>query len=450
MKRFMFLFLTLLLLFSMPVQAAKLNKKKITLNAKKSITLKVKGAKGKVTWKSSNKKVATVSKKGVVKALKRGTCKITAKVKNKKYKCKVTVKQPVEAIRITTAKVAEVPMGALYRAKIVVLPSNANNKKLTYKSSNTKVARVNSSGTVTPVSVGKAVITVTAKDGSKKKNSFTVKVIKKTGTSTTASTSKVTKEQLERTLHDFPDTFTFNSEEGTRMAYTRTSSNVGIVPRMVGASYSVSDSSVMTIPETGKITFHKGGTVEVKLTADDNSSVYVKKTVKVINMADYYKTVPCNFENLNKYVGFSRYTFQSGGSTDAFGNTTPIKQYTTLRSGRKVNSEEFYLLRCEKNAGVKYNVFVTYENGEQKQLSKEDFILSGESIIGKDQRSDEDYSIDKIVVNQTIGNLRLVNKKAVLRETRKKDDYGNNYTEVELIDGSKMSIYNCQVSFQAS
>ena len=70
----------------------KISKKKLTLTVGKSHTLKIKGTKKKVTWKSSSKKIATVSKKGKVKAKKVGTATITAKVKSKTFHCKVTVK----------------------------------------------------------------------------------------------------------------------------------------------------------------------------------------------------------------------------------------------------------------------------------------------------------------------------------------------------------------------
>ena len=57
-----------------------------------------------------------------------------------------------------------------------VSPTNVYNKKVTYKSSNEKVATVSSNGTVKGISYGTAVITCTAKDGSKKVSSCTVKV----------------------------------------------------------------------------------------------------------------------------------------------------------------------------------------------------------------------------------------------------------------------------------
>ena len=70
----------------------KISKKKVTLYVGGTIKLKMKGAYGKVKWKSSNKKVATVNSKGKVKAKKPGKATIKAKVYGKWYSCKVKVK----------------------------------------------------------------------------------------------------------------------------------------------------------------------------------------------------------------------------------------------------------------------------------------------------------------------------------------------------------------------
>ncbi len=88
--------------------AVKISKKKLTLTVGQKATLKMKGTKKKVTWKSANKKIATVSKKGVVTAKAAGKVKITAKVKGKrkKYTCVVTVKA-ASANTTTTTKKAE-------------------------------------------------------------------------------------------------------------------------------------------------------------------------------------------------------------------------------------------------------------------------------------------------------------------------------------------------------
>ena len=89
------LVLTVTMLPSISAKASygpKISKKKVTLYVGGTIKLKMKGAYGKVKWKSSNKKVATVNSKGKVKAKKPGKATIKAKVYGKWYSCKVKVK----------------------------------------------------------------------------------------------------------------------------------------------------------------------------------------------------------------------------------------------------------------------------------------------------------------------------------------------------------------------
>ena len=69
------------------------NKKKVTLKAKKKYQLKVKTVPSqKVKYSTSNKKIATVSANGVIQAKKKGTVTITIKCGSLKKTCKVTVK----------------------------------------------------------------------------------------------------------------------------------------------------------------------------------------------------------------------------------------------------------------------------------------------------------------------------------------------------------------------
>ena len=71
----------------------KLSTKKVTLMSGKKKTVKLKGAKGDITWTSSNENVATVSKSGKkvkITATGAGKAKIIARNKGKSYK--VTVK----------------------------------------------------------------------------------------------------------------------------------------------------------------------------------------------------------------------------------------------------------------------------------------------------------------------------------------------------------------------
>lgn len=80
------------LVYKVTVSKVYLTKQNVKLNVKKSATVKVKGAKGKVKWTSSNKKVATV-KNGKIVAKKNGKAVVTAKVKatGAVLKCQVTV-----------------------------------------------------------------------------------------------------------------------------------------------------------------------------------------------------------------------------------------------------------------------------------------------------------------------------------------------------------------------
>ena len=187
------LILAMALTLVIPMQAeakakVKLNKTKITLNVKKTYQLKVTGTTKKVIWSTSKKSVATVNSKGKVTAKKKGTATITAKVSGKKYTCKVTVKQPVTSVTLNKKTATLTKKGATVTLKATAKPTNANNRKVIWKSSNTKVAKVNSSGKVTAVANGTATITATAADGSKKKAACKVTVKLPSGGNTNTST----------------------------------------------------------------------------------------------------------------------------------------------------------------------------------------------------------------------------------------------------------------------
>ncbi|WKA53939.1 Ig-like domain-containing protein [Planococcus shixiaomingii] len=129
-----------------------------------------------VTWKSSNTKIATVDSKGKVTGKAKGTVTITASVKSgKSATAKVTVTAPVAAKSAKMNKsAATVTKGKTLTLTATVSPSNTTNKTLKWKSSNTKVAKVDSEGKVTAVGAGTAKITATTTNG--KVTSATIKV----------------------------------------------------------------------------------------------------------------------------------------------------------------------------------------------------------------------------------------------------------------------------------
>ena len=121
---------------------------------------------GKVTWKSSNTGVATVAN-GVVTGKKAGTATITASISGKTATYKVTVKN-----RGISARVNQVYVGKKATVKVTAYGVSGTAK---FKSSNTKVATVNSKGVITGKKAGTTKITVTV---GKYKKVLTVKVKK--------------------------------------------------------------------------------------------------------------------------------------------------------------------------------------------------------------------------------------------------------------------------------
>ena len=115
----------------------------------------------KLTFTSSNKKVATVSKDGTITAKKAGKANITVKAGKKKVTVKVTVQAPAPTGINGVPATKTLKKGKSFTIKPKLTPSGAE-AKITYSSSNKKVATVNAKGKVTAKKKGTAVITVKA------------------------------------------------------------------------------------------------------------------------------------------------------------------------------------------------------------------------------------------------------------------------------------------------
>lgn len=212
--------------------------KKITLGKGKKLKLKAKvvlkkgrNASKKVTYKSSNTSVVTVSKSGVIKAKKIGKAKVIVQSKaNAKKKVTVTVTVSkknllIKKISLRKSVTLHIPVVSddadeddlsdaaeedaedadeedadeddeddydedddtdeddeiTYSLNAQISPSNASNQNLKWTSSNKGVVTVDQDGEITVVDAGKAVITVKATDGSKKKATCKVTVIDDAG-----------------------------------------------------------------------------------------------------------------------------------------------------------------------------------------------------------------------------------------------------------------------------
>lgn len=226
----------------------KLTATKLALKTKQSVTVRATGlAKGDYvkSWTSSKKSVATVDKNGKITATsKEGTAVITVTLASgKTAKVTVTVKM------IRTTKLTKVPKtlslttGKKYTLKPVVTPSNSQ-EKVTYKSSNTKIATVSSTGVITAKKVGK--VTITVQSGKQKatvtltvKKAPALKVIKNVPTKKTITKGK---------------TYTLKPQLYPSGAIAK-------------ITYTSSNKSVATVDSKGKITAKKKGTAVITVKA---------------------------------------------------------------------------------------------------------------------------------------------------------------------------------------
>ena len=102
-----------------------------------------------------------------MKALKAGEVWISAVSDdnpNAKASCKVTIVQPVAGVTISNENCKMTRIGENVKLEATVLPEDATNKNITWKSSNETVCNV-INGIVIAVGYGTSVVTVTTEDG---------------------------------------------------------------------------------------------------------------------------------------------------------------------------------------------------------------------------------------------------------------------------------------------
>lgn len=226
----------------------KLTATKLALKTKQSVTVRATGlAKGDYvkSWTSSKKSVATVDKNGKITATsKEGNAVITVTLASgKTAKVTVTVKM------IRTTKLTKVPKtlslttGKKYTLKPVVTPSNSQ-EKITYKSSNTKIATVSSTGVITAKKVGKVTITV---QSGKQKATVTLTVKK-------APALKAIKNVPPKKTITKGKTYTLKPQLYPSGAIAK-------------ITYTTSNKSIATVDSKGKITAKKKGTAVITVKA---------------------------------------------------------------------------------------------------------------------------------------------------------------------------------------
>ena len=205
----------------------------------------------KVIWAVTDGSVASVDN-GRVTALKPGRTTVMAVSDDsgKTATCQVTVNTKVYNVESVSLDKTGITLaeGGSQTLTATVYPSNATNKNVSWKSSNTSVATV-SNGKVTAIKAGTATITVTTDDGGK---TATCQV---TVNSKVYNVESVSLDKTGITLAEG------DTETLTATVYPDNATNKNV-------SWKSSNTSVATV-SNGKVTAIKAGTATITVTTDE-------------------------------------------------------------------------------------------------------------------------------------------------------------------------------------
>ena len=308
------------------VSSIKLNDTSKTLYNGKSTTLKatvfpINATNKRLTWKSSNTKVATVDKNGKVKALKVGNAIITATStdgSNVSAQCKIKVVQRVTKIKLNKSIINLSKKGKTAKLKATVLPNNAYNKSVTWKSNNTKVVTVDKNGKIkATTNKGTTYVNAIAKDGSKIRTRILVVVGKKV--------KKITLNKSSVTLNRGAKNRTFQLKKAIK--------NKNATYK--GVSWYSSNKNVATVNSNGKVTIKHRGKVVITVKAKDgsNKSAKCKVTVRqLVTKLSYNKAIPKAEVYKNKTIKFAVTVVPSNANNKGLTYSSSNKKVATVNS----------------------------------------------------------------------------------------------------------------------
>ncbi len=233
-----------------------------------------------VNWSSSNSSIVSVDNAGNLYAKSTGNATITAMTtdgSNLSATCQVQVYNRVSSVTLNYTSLV-IEKGHSKQITATIYPSNAYNKTLIWSSSNPSVASVNSTGLVTGLGVGNAVISATTTDGSNITATCNVEVriyanevnLNKHGTSIYAGGT----EQL--TAQVLPEDASIKT-----------------------VTWSSSNTNVATVNQNGLVTAKKVGNAIVTATATDGSGVSGSCVVTVTGITN----ISLNKSSTSIYVG---------------------------------------------------------------------------------------------------------------------------------------------------
>lgn len=231
-----------------------------TIEVGEDFTLTVtSGAVGNVNWSIADRTVASVSNKGHVTGLKEGTTKVTATdISTKKTAvCTVTVNK-VGSKSSASIKLSDSSKSLLKgQTYTIKYTANPENMKVSFSSSDSAVAAVNSKGVVTAKADGTAKITVSDEAGTAKAV-FTVTV------RTASNSQQKSSSQTERTISisdtwaemDVGNSYTISAKlsDGSAVNWSSSDTSVASVRNGVISGLKAGNAVITASDSTGKVT----------------------------------------------------------------------------------------------------------------------------------------------------------------------------------------------------
>ena len=328
-----------------------------------------------VTWTSSDEAVATVDDSGLVTAVSEGTAVITVETVNGKTdRCTVTVIKPVIPVKVIRVNPTALSLkaGKTGTLTATVLPNNATDKTVTWASSNTNVATVDSNGLVTGVAEGTATITAAAGDCTA---TCTVTV---TDPINIESVSLALKEKIEARFYvHVPDdevnttdiNLTFNGKTTTYHAADITPKTYNKKPcRIVSV-----DTFAKQMRDDITVTVTKTGTTDLKYLEykdEDVTNGMIFKIEDYVKLVKEKSTDEKLIDLVNKMDNYGKYAqIQFSYNLDSFDKADDIpadyddsrlEQYAAVNNNNGITGLEFSAvsLELESDSGVRvyYNL----------------------------------------------------------------------------------------------
>ena len=396
-------------------------------------------------WVSSNKKVATINKKGLVTPKKKGTCTFTYKSSYCTYMVyKVTVKRLPEKAKINKNSLA-LKIGDTYQLKLKISPGSADYSRITWKSSNTKVAKVSQKGLVTAVSQGRADIhaevTLNYNDGTWKRSIKTFAEV-----CSVEVWPAITGVKLENTSVSFslnvrdPEALIVEYDD---VPYKDYAAIKEVLPKgkklgEISYSFSSSNKNVATVDEEGKITPVGPGKTDITVTVKNRvSKAAATETITVYDMSKFYKVVPIDKTDLMNYLGIAERDYNT---YNGFGEITRTDTYLTLTN--KLFKDGWYYYGID-DFRVSWVWSMPIGNDEE-------FSNPPEERTELLEANHFDNSYGTVRVQNAKGSLIFLKKDAVVKVVNRTQKVGTEnvtYKEVQLIDGGRILRFNTEDAF---